>query len=67
MNRIDVGCESCHGPSSKHVADENVKTPWLAADSCLACHDHENSPHFEYDSYWQQVEHGNTESNDAIR
>ena len=58
MNRIDVGCESCHGPSSKHVTDESVKTPWLAADSCLTCHDHENSPHFQYDSYWKQVEHG---------
>ena len=65
MNRIDVGCESCHGPSSKHVADETVKTPWLAADSCLVCHDHENSPHFEYDSYWSQVEHGNRETSDG--
>ncbi|TWT94411.1 multiheme c-type cytochrome [Stieleria varia] len=59
MDRIDVGCESCHGPSSRHVADESVPTPWLAVDSCLSCHDHENSPHFQYDHYWQQIEHGN--------
>lgn len=60
MRRLDVGCESCHGPSSEHVADTTNRTPWQAADSCLVCHDHENSPQFQYESYWAQVAHGTT-------
>ena len=60
MDRIEVGCESCHGPSSAHVEDETMPTPWQASQSCVVCHDKENSPHFEYDSYWQQVIHGPT-------
>ena len=61
MQRVDVGCESCHGPSSLHVANTSVSTPWQAADTCLVCHDHENSPQFQYDSYWAQIAHGNQE------
>lgn len=55
--RHDVGCESCHGPSSAHVADSSRRTPFDAAGICLKCHDPENSPHFEFDSYWEKVRH----------
>ncbi len=64
MDRIDVGCESCHGPSSGHVEDPETKTPWQASQSCRVCHDHENSPEFEYDPYWEQIIHGAAEAND---
>ena len=57
LSRTQVGCESCHGPSSAHVADSSVRTPFDAAGTCLKCHDPENSPHFEYDSYWKKVQH----------
>lgn len=53
-----VGCESCHGPSAKHIQDSKVRTPWNASDRCVKCHDHENSPHFQYDDFWKQVRHG---------
>ena len=56
--RTDVGCENCHGPSQAHVADPHVRTPFVAADQCTRCHDHENSPHFDYASYWMRVQHG---------
>ncbi|MEQ9407360.1 MAG: multiheme c-type cytochrome [Fuerstiella sp.] len=56
-DRTQTGCESCHGPSSAHVADSAVRTPFDARGICLKCHDPENSPHFEFDSYWEQVRH----------
>lgn len=56
----DVGCESCHGPGSKHVkdpADEAVFGTWRQAgrsmwrsppkDACAICHDPENSVPFQ--------------------
>lgn len=70
------GCENCHGPGSSHARAENEATlpddemkrlrasmrlPLAeAAQSCEACHDHDNSPDFErlgFDHYWQEVEH----------
>lgn len=55
---VHVGCENCHGPSSAHVADPKVKTPFLARERCIECHDHENSPNFVYDEYWPKIHHG---------
>jgi hypothetical protein len=59
-----VGCESCHGPSQAHVREPRTRTPWPAADQCIRCHDPENSPQFDYDSYWSQIEHGPDEKPD---
>ncbi len=58
--RIDVGCESCHGPSQGHVANSKVRTPYFAQakNRCTTCHDRENSPKFDYDKYWEQIHHG---------
>jgi hypothetical protein len=55
---VHVGCENCHGPSSAHVADPKIKTPFLARERCIECHDHENSPNFVYDEYWPKIHHG---------
>lgn len=63
------GCENCHGPGGGHVAAEAGKDAavrekmrrlmHLKADdvSCLKCHDLDNSPEFEFSTYWPQVEH----------
>ncbi len=56
--RVSVGCESCHGPSAAHVANTKTRTPFAAKDQCIRCHDHENSPLFEYDKYWPRIVHG---------
>jgi len=56
--RVSVGCESCHGPSAAHVKKPQRHTPLAAKEQCTKCHDHENSPGFEFASYWAQVEHG---------
>ena len=53
-----VGCENCHGPSAAHVANPKTRTPFTAADQCVRCHDHENSPKFNYAEYWPRVKHG---------
>ncbi len=55
--RKDVGCESCHGPGSIHSEDptnDNVAKGNKPAD-CVGCHDAENSPHFVFSTYLQQI------------
>jgi len=59
-------CENCHGPGSAHVtlekafARDKKVTKELTASrealmntrDCEDCHDHDNSPHFDFDKYW---------------
>lgn len=59
----DVGCEECHGPGSKHV--ESPKEHPMGkvgggfpATSCTKCHDFEQSPDFDYNARWKDIEHG---------
>lgn len=56
--QVNVGCESCHGPSLAHARKPTTKTIYDARDRCLQCHDHENSPLFEYDTFWKKIDHG---------
>jgi Cytochrome c554 and c-prime len=56
--RIHVGCENCHGPSQSHVLDPKKRTPFQAKEQCLGCHDHENSPTFQQETYWAKILHG---------
>ena len=57
-NRIGVGCENCHGPSQAHVDNPKVRTPFQASQQCVGCHDHENSPTFNFETYWAKIVHG---------
>jgi hypothetical protein len=59
---VGVGCESCHGPSLAHVQKPTVRTAFAAADQCVRCHDHENSPTFVYGTYWPRIQHGKTKT-----
>ncbi len=58
----NVHCESCHGPGAEHVAKPTIasyKTP-TKNESCLICHDRENSPDFDFAKYWPVVAHTNS-------
>ncbi|QDT93654.1 multiheme c-type cytochrome [Gimesia algae] len=58
LNLVNVGCESCHGPSAAHTRNTKIRTPFLAKDQCIYCHDRENSPEFKFEKYWSQIIHG---------
>lgn len=63
-------CENCHGPGSRHVelieagnteaaaGEVRVTLEQARGDAgCVKCHDGDNSPEFNFDSYWQQIRH----------
>jgi len=62
-HRVSVGCENCHGPAAAHVRDPEVKTLYSAREKCVHCHDHDNSPDFEAESYWKKIAHGTGAAN----
>ncbi len=37
-SEISVGCEACHGPGSRHVADPKAKLAKPDLDTCAQCH-----------------------------
>lgn len=55
----DVGCEQCHGPGSKHIADDTISMKTKGVDTCLSCHDFEQSPGFaeSYKERWKKIAH----------
>ncbi len=67
---VDVGCESCHGPASEHIAKyvhgkpTQFKFRPLGPGDCKTCHYGEFSRPFEWDKFWPGIAHG---KNDAAR
>jgi hypothetical protein len=64
MKLVDVGCESCHGPGSRHVAArtrgdaEAGRLRPLAEGDCKQCHHGEFSRPFDWNEFWPLVKHG---------
>jgi len=51
---VDVGCESCHGPASRHVArarQPGLVTTEVPESVCVGCHTPEHSDLFDYEEY----------------
>jgi hypothetical protein len=57
-DRVNVDCESCHGPALAHAKGPQIHTLFAAREQCIRCHDRENSPNFVYDTYWPRIQHG---------
>jgi len=55
-NLRNVQCESCHGMGTEHARDGSYGK--ITVETCLACHDKENSPDFDFATYLAQVVHG---------
>ena len=63
------GCENCHGPGNRHVElieagqvkqalrEVRVTLAQARRKTCIACHDLDNSPTFDFDSYWSRIAH----------
>ncbi len=57
-DRINVQCESCHGPAEKHL--KNPELPYgfeINETLCLSCHDKEHSINFNFKEYITKVRH----------
>ena len=60
---VNVGCESCHGPGSTHVAQRTSGAPaaknfrTLGAGDCQKCHHGEFSRPFVWEKFWPLVQH----------
>lgn len=52
----NVQCESCHGMGTFHdfagLSDSEAGEP-----TCIRCHTAENSPEFDFRTYWPRIEH----------
>jgi hypothetical protein len=53
----NVGCENCHGGGAVHVDDPEQPYGAVSQDLCIACHDKDNSPDFDYRTFLPRVVH----------
>ena len=63
-----VQCESCHGRGAKHVeAHKAGEAPMVSSlravtpNTCIKCHDEENSENFTYAGFWPRIKHSDPE------
>ncbi len=54
---VNVQCEVCHGPGKEHAADFTRPMRIVAEKTCLRCHTKENSPDFDFKSYFEKIKH----------
>jgi hypothetical protein len=53
-----VGCESCHGPGANHAKSPmKFQMPKIGEAACASCHTAEQSPNFNFLTYWRKIAH----------
>ncbi|RYG47240.1 hypothetical protein EON79_07895 [bacterium] len=52
-----VGCESCHGAGGQHVSSPKIPYNRSGPETCARCHTGDNSPRFDYKTYWKKIAH----------
>ncbi|MCZ6691204.1 MAG: multiheme c-type cytochrome [Planctomycetota bacterium] len=53
-----IGCENCHGVGSLHRDNPASGFGWAGGEkACVGCHNPDNSPNFDFSSYWDQIKH----------
>lgn len=67
-HRINVQCESCHGPRDGHPVFERelraakkqvpVDPATRGEELCRSCHTEADSPEFTFEAYWPKIAHG---------
>ncbi len=50
----NVQCEACHDMGTRH---NMIDAKPVGEVACLGCHDQENSPAFDFESYWAEIAH----------
>lgn len=64
---VGVQCESCHGRGAEHIKailagkhGQSAVNMFRAVtpNSCVRCHDAENSANFVYSTFWPKIKHG---------
>ncbi len=55
---LGIQCEACHGNGNDHANDPDIATKGDSRSHCRSCHNEEQSPDFEFESYWGRIEHG---------
>ncbi len=53
-----VQCEACHGNGAQHAKDPTVKTDMVAKTACRTCHTSEQTPDFDFATFWARIDHG---------
>ena len=57
----NVGCENCHGPGKKHLADITAPYGKTGEAECRECHTPDRSTEFDYKTYFPKIEHNEKE------
>ena len=53
-----VQCEACHGNGSAHAKDPKTKTDTVAKSMCHSCHTADQTPDFDFATFWARIDHG---------